>query len=175
MAAGSHADAAFRHELTTILPSLRAFAFTLCWQRTDADDLVQDTVIRALDKQHLFQPGTNLRAWTMTLMRNQYYNTWRKRRPEVEDVNGVHAEQIAVPAAQAAGLMMGSFHAALGRLPPDQREALILIGAADHSYEEAAAICGVPTGTIKSRVHRARQFLIRALGLADATDLDLSN
>jgi RNA polymerase sigma-70 factor, ECF subfamily len=173
-AGASAATPAFRAELLTLLPSLRAFAITLCWDPVDADDLVQTTILRGLSKSHLYAPGTNMRAWLMTIMRREFYSDLRRYRLEVEDVEGKHAASVGVPAQQGAGLAMTDLERALGLLPPEQREALMLVGAAGHSYDEVAVLCGVPVGTIKSRVHRARRMLGEELDLHDASDLNLN-
>lgn len=152
-----------RQLLADSLPNLRAFARTLTNNPTQADDLVQETLIKALSHLDSFQIGTNLNAWLFTILRNCFYSELRKRRREVEDVDNVHAERLTVAPDQIDVLQLNEFRAALSRLPDEQREALILVGASGFAYEEAAAICGVPVGTIKSRVNRARKRLAEML------------
>lgn len=146
----------FRRELIQVIPNLRAFAASLAGSFDRADDLVQETLVKAWDKQHTFQPGTNLKAWLFTILRNEFYTQMRKKGREVQDVDGVHAMQLAGHPEQQGHLDLQDFRKALDMLPDDQREALILIGASGFSYEEAADICHCAVGTIKSRVSRAR-------------------
>jgi RNA polymerase sigma-70 factor, ECF subfamily len=141
------------------LPALRAFAMSLCGRRDQADDLVQETMLKAWANQHRFRLGTNMNAWLFTILRNQYYSQGRKRGREQSDPDGLFTASLGVPAPQHAALDLADFRVALAALPPDQREALVLVGASGFSYEEAAAICGCATGTIKSRVSRARSRL----------------
>ncbi len=148
-----------RDELVGALPMLRAFARSLSGNRDRADDLVQETVMRALANRDKFQEGTNLHAWLVTILRNQYYSEVRKRRREVEDAEGTHASRLSTIAAQPGHLELDDFLRAMQLLPDEQREALVLIGASGFSYEEAAEICGVRVGTVKSRVSRARSRL----------------
>jgi RNA polymerase sigma-70 factor (ECF subfamily) len=130
-----------------------------------AEDLVQETVLRAWDKRSTFQPGTNLGAWLFTILRNQFFSDHRKHKWEVEDGDGSHAAgQIALP-DQFDRLEVQDMSAALARLPRDQREAVLLVGVDGMSYEEAAKITGVAVGTVKSRVNRARNRLAELLGL----------
>ncbi len=154
-----------RAELLGAVPSLRAFAISLCGDADHADDLVQETLVKAWTNLHAFQEGTNLRAWLFTILRNQFYSEMRKKKREVEDVDGSLSATLAVPAAQLGHMDMVDFKRALMRLPDDQREALILVGGSGFAYEEAAEICGVAVGTIKSRVSRARLKLAEVLGL----------
>ena len=124
-----------------------------------ADDLVQETLLRAIANIDSFQPGSNLPAWLFTILRNLFRSDYRKRRREVEDAEGNYAKTLKTQPAQNAHLEFEEFRAALDKLPQDQREALILVGASGFSYEDAAAICGCAVGTIKSRVNRARSKL----------------
>ena len=148
-----------KNDLVGALPMLRAFARSLSGNRDRADDLVQETVMRALSNRDKFQEGTNLHAWLVTILRNQYYSEVRKRRREVEDAEGTHASRLSTIAAQSGHLELDDFLRAMQLLPDEQREALVLIGASGFSYEEAAEICGVRIGTVKSRVSRARARL----------------
>jgi RNA polymerase sigma-70 factor (ECF subfamily) len=159
-----------RDALLAAVPSLRAFAISLTNNIDRADDLVQDTLVRALANLDRFVPGTNLNAWLFTILRNLFHSDYRKRRREVEDVEGGHAARLAVRPEQGAHMDFEDFRAALAKLQPDQREALLLVGASGFSYEDAAEICGVAVGTIKSRVNRAR---VRLAELLDLTDPDV--
>ncbi len=148
-----------KDELVAALPMLRAFARSLAGSRDRADDLVQETVMRALANKDKFTEGTNLHAWLVTILRNQFYSEGRKRRREIEDADGSHAARLADIGGQTSRVEMDDFLRAMQLLPDEQREALILIGASGFSYEEAAEICRVRVGTVKSRVSRARARL----------------
>jgi RNA polymerase sigma-70 factor (ECF subfamily) len=154
-----------REALLALIPNLRAFAVSLCGDLDRADDLVQETLLKAWDHLESFQEGTNLRAWLFTILRNTYFSECRRRRREVEDRDGKAAD-IPVHPGQQGHIDMQDFRRALNLLPPDQREALVLVGAAGFSYEEAAGISGCAVGTIKSRVNRARGKLTELLGMA---------
>jgi RNA polymerase sigma-70 factor (ECF subfamily) len=154
---------ALKANLLALIPNLRAFAISLCGDADRADDLVQDTLVRAWDHVDKFQEGTNLRAWLFTILRNTYFSHYRKRRREVEDKEGTRAAELAVLPDQHAHLDLADFRKALATLPADQREALVLVGAAGFSYEEAASVCGCAVGTIKSRVNRAHTRLANLL------------
>jgi RNA polymerase sigma-70 factor (ECF subfamily) len=154
--------------MLALIPTLRAFAFSLCGNFDRADDLVQETLLKAWQNLDKFEEGTNLRAWLFTILRNSYFSELRKRRREVEDVDGKMTASLSVAPAQQSHLDMQDFRKALTLLPPDQREALVLVGAAGMSYEEAAGIAQCAVGTIKSRVNRARAKLTEMLGLTDA-------
>jgi RNA polymerase sigma-70 factor (ECF subfamily) len=163
-------DASIRDSMLAAVPSLRAFAISLCGNVDRADDLVQETLMRALANIHSFQPGTNMPAWLFTILRNLFRSEYRKRRREVEDPDGSYAETLKTHPEQPSHVEFKEFGAALARLPQDQREALILVGASGFSYEEAAEICGCAIGTIKSRVNRARNRLAHLLGIDDPND-----
>lgn len=160
----------FKKELLTLLPNLRAFAISLCSNSDQADDLVQETLVKAWDHMGSFQAGTNLRAWLFTILRNTYFSQYRKRRREIDDRDGTRMSELSVLPAQQSHVDLQDFRQALDTLPPDQREALILVGAAGFSYEETAAICGCAVGTIKSRVNRARARLSQHLSIASASE-----
>jgi RNA polymerase sigma-70 factor, ECF subfamily len=163
-------SASFRDELLAEIKNLRAFAISLSGSISLADDLVQEALLRAWSKSDLFQPGTSLRAWLFTILRNIYYSDYRKRSREVQDSDGVHARRLTIPGDQESHLDLEDFRKALAKLPAEQREVLTLIGASGLSYEEAAAICEVEIGTIKSRLSRARSRLIRLLGMDETAD-----
>ncbi len=147
------------------IPNLRAFAISLTNNPDRADDLVQDTIVRAWGNIDRFQPDTNMRAWLFTILRNLFHSEYRKRRREVEDSDGAYAAKLSVRPDQHGHLDFQDLRTALAKLPVDQREALLLVGAQGLPYEEAAAICGVPVGTVKSRVNRARSRLAELLQL----------
>lgn len=153
------ADEIFRDQLVALIPSLRAFARGLCGWRDMADDLAQDAMTRAWAARASYTPGSNFRAWMFMILRNQFYTTIRKNRrmtswdPEV-------AERVLVEApAQENGIHVADVAKALQKLPADQREVLLLIGANGVSYEEAAEIIGCAMGTVKSRLARGRKAL----------------
>ena len=160
----------FKRELLATLPSLRAFAVSLSGRHDKADDLVQDTVMKAWAKQESFELGTNMKAWLFTILRNEFYSQMRKRGREVQDTDGAFTERMAVHPSQYGIVDLNDFRKALDRLPDDQREAIILIGASGFSYEEAAEICHCAVGTMKSRVSRARTKLQELLQVAGESD-----
>ncbi len=162
--------AALKSALLAEIPSLRAFAISLSGNPDLADDLVQETVMKAWAAHASFVEGTSLRAWLFTIMRNHYFSLYRKARREVLDADGAAAARLASAPAQQGHLDLADFRAALDTLVPDQREALILVGASGFSYEEAATICGCAVGTIKSRVNRARQRLMQILAVEGLQD-----
>ena len=148
-----------KRELTSYLPDLRAFARFLARDPAEADDLVQDTVLRALGALDQFRPGTNLKAWLFTIQRNAFYETARRRKRETRLLaeRGVDADSEAP--RQVSRSDVSDLQRLLFALPPLLREALVLVGAQELSHEAAASICGVPVGTMKARVSRARTML----------------
>lgn len=164
-----------RDELADHLGPMRAFAMSLTRNSALADDMVQDTLVKAWTKIDKFEPGTNMRAWLFTILRNTYYSHHRKARREVGDPDGVFAGALAQKPDHDGRLQMRDFNAAFATLNDEQREALTLVGAAGFSYEEAAETCGVATGTIKSRVNRARARLTELMGLEDSEALELTD
>ncbi|MGB5076101.1 MAG: sigma-70 family RNA polymerase sigma factor [Sphingorhabdus sp.] len=149
----------FREQMVAIIPSLRAFARGLCGNVSMADDLAQDAMMRALAARKSFTPGTNFKGWMFTILRNQYYSSIRKNSRMVS-WDPEAAERILVQAEpQQHAIHLADLEKALQKLPPEQREILLLIGAEGASYEEAAQITGCPIGTIKSRVARGRAAL----------------
>ena len=161
----------WRDDVVGLIPALRAFAWSLSHNGSDADDLVQDTLIKAWTNRDKFEDGTNLRAWLFTILRNTYYTNVLRRRREVRDEMGEYAGALRTPPTQDWTVAMRALQAALQQLPPEHREALILVGAAGLSYEEAAEICGCALGTIKSRVNRARARLLKIMDAENATDV----
>jgi len=160
-----------RDALVAQIGNLRAFAVSLCGDRERADDLVQETLYKAWNNLGSFEEGTNLKAWLFTILRNTYFSERRKKKREVEDVDGAYAAKLSSGPEQHGHMDMRDFQEALSELPDDQREALVLVGAAGFSYEEAAEISGCAVGTIKSRVNRARRRIAESLNLnADDDD-----
>jgi RNA polymerase sigma-70 factor (ECF subfamily) len=157
-----------RDLILAAVPRLRAFAISLCHNIDRADDLVQETLMRALSHIDSFQPGTNMSAWLFTILRNHFRTEYRKRRREVEDVDGSFGENLESQPNQTSHLEFQELREALAKLPIEQREALILVGASGHSYQEAAKICHCAVGTIKSRLNRARARLSHLLLLESA-------
>lgn len=155
--AGEKSD--FKRELTAVVPHLRAFARGLCGRPDLADDLVQETLLKAWAAQDRFEPGTSMRAWTFVILRNAYLTDMRRNRFRGEYDEGVAERILTAPAGQEEPIHLSDLHRALLTLPAERREALLLVGAGGFSYEEAAAICGCAVGTIKSRVGRARAAL----------------
>ena len=160
-----------RDALVKTIPNLRAFAISLTGDHHRANDLVQDTLLKAWANRDKFEAGTNLKAWLFTILRNTYFSDIRKRRREVQDVDGQAAAQLVSPPEQNGTADRSDFRKALTRLSPDQREALLLVGAEGYSYEEAAAISGCAIGTVKSRVNRARSHLAELLAIRSPEDL----
>jgi RNA polymerase sigma-70 factor (ECF subfamily) len=171
MAAGAELaerrDERFRRELTGLIPQLRAFARTLCGDAAAADDLAQDAMLKAWSARAGFEMGTNMKAWTFMILRNQFYSekrrSWRQSQldPEVAERTLVAVDDPEAPVA------LDELRQGLAMLPAEQREALILVGAGGFAYEEAAAICECAVGTVKSRVSRARRALQAILETGD--------
>jgi len=163
-------DPQIRDAILKTVPNLRAFAVSLSGNVDRADDLVQETLLRAFSKIDSFQPGTNLSAWLFTILRNQFRSEYRKRRREVEDADGKYSDKLKSQPEQIGKIEFSELRNALAQLPDDQREALILVGASGFSYEETAEICGCAVGTIKSRVNRARTRLADLMAVSGAED-----
>lgn len=164
-----------RDDLMEQLPALRAFAFSLTRNDSLADDMVQDTVVKAWSSIGKFQAGTNMRAWLFTILRNCYYSHYRKMKREVADVDGIFAGRLSEKPAHDGRLQLSEFRKAFVHLTDEQREALILVGASGFSYEEAAEMCGVRVGTIKSRANRGRAKLAELLKLEDEDQLEVTD
>ncbi|TMV77295.1 RNA polymerase sigma factor [Thioclava sp. BHET1] len=159
-----------REELSLHLSALRAFAVSLTRDMTAADDLVQDTIVKAWTNIDKFERGTNLRAWLFTILRNTFYSDRRKRRHEVQDTDGVHAAMLMEKPAHDGRLAFADFSRAFDLLSPEHREVLVLVGAEGFAYDEAAATMGVAVGTVKSRANRARAKLCELMGLEEGED-----
>jgi RNA polymerase sigma-70 factor (ECF subfamily) len=160
-----------RDELPEHLGALRAFALSLTRNAASADDLVQDTIVKAWSNIDKFQRGTNLRAWLFTILRNTFYSDRRKRKREVADPDGVHAASLFEKPAHDGRLAMNDFVRAFDQLSPEHREVLTLVGASGFSYEEAAGMMNVAVGTVKSRANRARARLAEMLELEEGEDI----
>jgi RNA polymerase sigma-70 factor, ECF subfamily len=158
-------------QMLAAVPRLRAFAISLTGNVDSADDLVQEALTRGLSNLDRFQVGTNMQAWLFTILRNLFHSEYRRRKREVEDVDGAHAERVAVLPDQVSHLEFEDMRTALKKLPVEQREALLLVGAEGLSYEEAAQICGTHLGTIKSRINRARTRLAELLSIEAGEDI----
>jgi len=158
-------------DMLAAIPQLRTFAFSLCRDREYADDLVQETLLRACDNIAKFEPDTNMTAWLITILRHHFYSEYRRRRREVPDVDGIYADTLVTQPAQFACAEYGELRRALDKLPGEMRDAIMLIAGSGASYDEAARICGCAVGTIKSRVHRARSRLAELLSISNPTDL----
>lgn len=162
-------DAAFKRELAELIPHLRAFARSLCGDASQADDLAQEAMLKAWKARESYQPGTNMKAWCFTILRNLFYSekrrSWRRQPldPEVAEATLVANDN------PDGSLELLALRNALSRLPDDQREALILVGAGGLAYDEVAEICGCAVGTIKSRVSRARKALAEILAQSDSS------
>jgi len=152
-------DSEFKSQLAAVIPHLRAFGRSISGSRDLADDLVQETLMKAWAARQRFQAGTNMRAWTFIILRNLYLSQMRRARFKGEWDDLVADRLLAAPASQDRHVELGDMQRALLHLPQPQREALILVGAGGFAYEEAAEICGVAVGTIKSRVARGRVAL----------------
>lgn len=160
------ADAELRRQIAGLLPDLRAFARFLVRDRVAADDVVQDSIVRALAALDQFEPGTNLKAWLFTILRNQFYEQGRRRKRETTALQSRFDEEEAADPQQDARAAITDLQQLIWRLPPRLREALILVGAQEMSHEAAAAICNVPVGTMKARVSRARAGLAEMMSQA---------
>jgi RNA polymerase sigma-70 factor (ECF subfamily) len=159
-----------RDAFVAAIPSLRAFALSLCRDEQQADDLVQEALVKGWQKRDSFEPGTNLKAWLFTILRNNFFSELRRKNETPVEANGDFVERLSQHPPQSGYLDLQDFAAALGNLEPAQREALILVGAEGFTYEEAAQICGCPIGTIRSRVNRARRRLAELLQVSAAVE-----
>jgi RNA polymerase sigma-70 factor, ECF subfamily len=159
----------WREAVIARIPSLRAFAWSLARNPSDADDLVQETLTKAWTYREKYEAGTNLRAWLFTILRNTWYSTIAKRGREVADEEGRHAASLTAEGSQEWAVELTALREALNELQPEHREAIVLVGAAGLSYEEAAEIAGCALGTIKSRVNRARNRLAERLAMERPT------
>lgn len=159
----AHDDAAFKSDLVALIPHLRAFGRSLAGDASLGDDLAQDALAKSWNARRSFQQGTNMKAWTFMILRNQFFSDRRRAWRQVQlDQEAAERTLVAVDDPSTA-LALDDIRLAMASLPAEQREALILVGAGGFSYEEAAAIGGCAVGTVKSRVSRARRGLIALL------------
>jgi RNA polymerase sigma-70 factor (ECF subfamily) len=162
-------DRAVRDAMVAAIPRLRRFAVSLS-NAQQADDLVQQALLLACDKILLFDGRSDILPWLITILRNEFYSEHRRRRREIEDVDGAYAETLTTGPIQIAHAEHAALRAALLKLPKQMREALIAVGYSGLSYEEAAQACDCPVGTVRSRVHRARERLVALLGIESPAD-----
>lgn len=164
------ADQPFQIALIEAIPNLRAFAISLCGNIQTANDLVQETMLKAWTHRTKFEAGTNIKSWLFTILRNTYFSNFRRGKREVQDVDGAAAATLSTHPEQPGHMDMLDFKRALAELPGDQREALLLVGAEGFSYDETANIVGCAVGTVKSRVNRARVQLAELMSISAADD-----
>jgi RNA polymerase sigma-70 factor (ECF subfamily) len=161
-------------QLLSLIPSLRAFAHVLTRNHSEVDDLVQDTLVKAISNIHQFTPGTNLRAWLFTIERNTFYTAHQQRRRQaaapLDDTR-----TLGVSPTQEWSVQVSAVHDAVLQLPAEQREALLLVAGAGMTYDEAAEVCQCALGTIKSRINRARHRLEELLEIEGAAFLEGAN
>ena len=166
-ATAADGDRAFKTELVALIPQLRAFARSLTGDPTAADDLAQEAMVKAWDARRTIEIGTNMKAWTFMILRNQFYSEKRRSWRQTQlDQEAAERTLVAVddPASPVA---LDELRLGLAMLPAEQREALVLVGAGGFAYEGAAEICGCAVGTVKSRVSRARRALLEILQKGD--------
>ena len=164
-------DPATEDAMLKAVPELRAFAMALCRSPDQADDLVQEALLHAIRRIDSFTSGTNMTAWLFTILRNHFYNEYRRRRREVPDSYGSFSATLTSQPEQDGRVQLADFRAALAMLPDDQSEAVLLVGGAGLSYEEAAEVCHCPVGTVKSRANRGRARLAELMSIGSADDL----
>lgn len=150
-------------DIVRLVPALRAYAWVLTKSNQDVDDLVQDTLLKAIAKIDSFQPGTNLRAWLITIMRNTFFNQISRAARTRTGAQDCVSTSLSVPATQEWTVRGNELMRAVSRLPVHYREMLILVVMLGESYESAGKICGVAMGTVKSRVNRARAMVVEDL------------
>lgn len=150
--------------VVSLIPALRAFARTFYRDVDSADDLVQETLTKAIANIEKYETGTHMKSWLFTIMRNAFYSRYKKERREQTGLLEDAADRLHTEAAQEWALQRGEIKAAIERLPPHQREVLVLIGVLGVSYEETARICNCAIGTVKSRLNRAREALLIDIG-----------
>jgi len=151
-------------DIVSLIPALRAFARTFCRDSTNADDLVQETLTKAIAAIDRFEPGTNMKSWLFTIMRNTFYTRIKAYTREAPGLLDCVSGMPVTPAPQEWSIRARELHQAIQRLPDQQRDVLILIGVMGISYEDTASICGCAMGTVKSRLNRARQKILEDLG-----------
>lgn len=168
-AAGALDEARFKAELTALVPALRAYGRSISRSDDLADDLAQETILKAWAARERYRPGTNLKAWTFTIMRNLFLSQMRRKRFTAAWDERVADMKLVTPADQDRRINVEDAQRALAKLPEGQRQALLLVGAEDLSYEEVAETCDIAVGTVKSRVARGRAALQRLLDEPDGS------
>jgi len=163
---------AFSDEVVPAAPTLRAFAISLCGNVDRADDLVQETLVRAFANRDSFTMGTNMMAWLFTILRNYFRSEYRKRKREIEDWDGHYAATLKTQPEQPGVVELEEVYEAFAQVPPEQLKVLRLVGVSGFCYEEAATKLGISSGTVKSRLNRAREVLRRVLAVDDAIGPD---
>lgn len=153
-----------RADIVKLIPALRAFSRTFCRNPTDADDLVQETLMKALGNLDKFEPGTKLKSWLFTIMRNTFYTRAKVLGREAPGVEENVSGDMPAAATQEVSMRVKEVHEALQKLPPHYREVLVLVAVLGESYEAAAEICNCAVGTVKSRLNRARHQILQELG-----------
>lgn len=164
-----------RDEIAAHLPALRAFAISLTRQPALADDMVQDAIIKAWTNIETFKIGSNMHAWLFTILRNTYFSHRRRYSREVGEGGLAFEETLTQKPDHDGRLQLRDLWNALQRIPFEQREALILVGALGFTYDEAAETCGVALGTIKSRANRARKAMMVELGINEREAMELTD
>jgi RNA polymerase sigma-70 factor (ECF subfamily) len=160
----------FHRQLEQQIPRLRRYAWALVRDGVRADDLVQDTLVRAIAKEHLWQPGTNLTAWLFTLMHNQSVNTVRRARREGTTVAAEQCSELVATTDPQGSCKLRDLDRAMSRLPDEQRQVLLLVGLEGMAYDEAAFILRIPVGTVRSRLSRARESLRRLMDRSEVEE-----
>ena len=162
-----------RNQILEHFPAMRSFAISLCRDTALAEDILQDAVIKALLNFDKFKTGTNLKAWLLTIVRNTFYSEMRRSGREIAEIEQDGPGATAIPPVHDGVLQLRDFRRVFCKLGVEYREALLLVGALGFSYDEAARICGVPVGTIKSRVLRARRQLAEELQMTKPADREM--
>ena len=170
---GSRADSSWDDEILGQLSALQGYALSLARNFHAAEDLVQDTIVKAYSCVERFRPGSNLRAWLFTILRNTFYSGLRKKKNEVAHLAGLQAASLITQPEHDGHLAMGEFLRAFGQLSPEHRNIVILVGVSGHSYKVVSKLIGIPVGTAKSRLNRARAHLSAALEGAPLPRSDL--
>ncbi|MGE5539465.1 MAG: sigma-70 family RNA polymerase sigma factor [Gemmatimonas sp.] len=174
MATAVNGDDNLSATLTEQIPYLRRYARGLTHNVADADDLVQSCLLRALTNMHRFEKNTNLRAWLLTILHNIFIDTVRKRRRarETFEAAGIASDGLSQSANQFHRVQVTELEQAVAQLPPEQRSTLLLVALEDLTYEEAARVTGVPVGTVRSRLSRARQMLLNVVEGVSIDDVE---
>jgi RNA polymerase sigma-70 factor (ECF subfamily) len=165
------ASPAERDNIVAAIPHLRAFAILFCGNVVRADDFVHEALLRALASINSARPGANFRGWLFAILRNLIQSDYRKRGREAEGTDGSYLDSLKSPPERHGRLELQEVRVALPKLPSNQREALLLVGASGFTYEQVAAICEISAGTVKSRVNRARTRLSELVALDSADSL----